>query len=119
MYPVEKFRHTGVNPDGTFKRKRGAVKVHGCIYMSHEDGGCPVQGCSCAGGHWISIIRPRTPEGVVNGFIYKFDSNEELLLAIQKHDLPLLTDDEWSKLESMLSDENVEYMAMGRMFDKP
>jgi hypothetical protein len=76
---ISKFKHEGVNPDGTFKDRLGAVTVEGRVSMSAIDGGCGAGKCNCSEGHWISIVKPRTPEGVVEGMTVQFESHEELL----------------------------------------
>ena len=67
----------GVAPDGTVE-SGGAVNVNGGIRMSHIDGGCGSKGCHCSDGHWISIIKPRTDEGIVEAVKMTFDDRAEM-----------------------------------------
>ncbi|MFA5300530.1 MAG: hypothetical protein WC389_20275 [Lutibacter sp.] len=57
---VTTFKHENVNPNGTFKDKRGAVCTDGRISASTPKGNCGLKGCHCSDGHWISIVKPRT-----------------------------------------------------------
>ena len=75
---IKSFRHTGVLEDGTFESGVGAVETKGKIVMSQEDGGCSADGCTCSNGHWISIIKPRTEDGVVEGVQVTFDDYFEM-----------------------------------------
>ncbi len=74
---IEKFVNTGVNKDGIIEGG-GAVITDGGIRMSPPNGGCTIETCSCSEGHWLSIILPRTEDGVVEGVKVKFDSAPEM-----------------------------------------
>lgn len=75
---IETFRHTKVKPNGTFENKLGAVITEGGIRMSPDRGGCDLKGCRCSEGHWITIVKPRTAKGVVEGTRVKFDNKAEM-----------------------------------------
>lgn len=72
---IEKYKHTGVNPDGTVKTG-GAVEVNGSIKMSAENGGCGMPSCKCSPGFWISIAMPRRGS-TVEGIRVNFDTKKE------------------------------------------
>lgn len=75
---IETFKHTNVLPNGTFKTKKGGVETEGRISRSAKNGGCGMKGCHCSDGHWITIIKPRTKKGVVEGIKVKFDNKLEM-----------------------------------------
>ena len=75
---TEKIRHENVLPDGTFSDKRGAVETDGGTRMSQPEGGCGIDTCNCSEGHWLTVIQPRTEDGIVEGVKYIFDNQEEL-----------------------------------------
>ena len=78
MAKIEKVIHEGVLPDGTFKNEPGAVVVNGSVRMSQKEGGCDVKKCKCSNGHWLSIVMPRTENGIVECISVTFDSQEEM-----------------------------------------
>lgn len=75
---IEKFKHTGVNPDGTFKNKAGSVETAGIISMSDENGGCGIPLCKCSPGHWVTIVMPRSKGGIVEGVKVQFENRDEM-----------------------------------------
>lgn len=75
---VETFKHENVLPDGTFSDKSGAVRVKGGIRMSQNNGGCGLDACRCSDGHWITIAKPRTKDGIVEGLCVRFDNQLEM-----------------------------------------
>lgn len=77
---IRHFTHTGVLPDGRVPTG-GAVEVNGRVIQSDIKGGCGSKGCSCSPGHWISVVHPRTDDGVVFGYTVYFDSRQELEAA--------------------------------------
>lgn len=84
---VEAFKHEGVKPDGTFENKAGAVYTKGRIIMSRENGGCDLHGCTCSEGHWITIVEPRTEDGIVEGVKVMFDNKSEMDTFLKKREL--------------------------------
>jgi hypothetical protein len=74
------YRHENVLPDGTFSDKRGAVHTTPVTTMSYDSprGGCGLPHCGCSPGHWISINKGRTDDGVVEGYNIKFDNKDEM-----------------------------------------
>jgi hypothetical protein len=77
---ITHFTHTGVLPDGRVPTG-GAVEVNGRVLQSEATGGCGSKGCRCSPGHWISVVHPRTEDGVVFGYTARFDSRTELEAA--------------------------------------
>lgn len=77
---ITHFSTTGVAPDGRVDGG-GAVNVEGSTRYSAPEGGCGSRGCNCSPGHWLSVIEPRTPDGVVAGYTAHFDSRAELEAA--------------------------------------
>jgi len=75
---IEKFKHENVLPDGTFINKAGEVETNGKILISKNNGSCDLNDCKCSEGHWITIVQPRTKEGIVEGLKVKFDSKVEM-----------------------------------------
>jgi len=75
---TEHFKHEGVKPDGTFENEPGAVITTGGVRMSANNGGCGIDTCHCSDGHWISIISPRTEQGIVEGMKMIFDNKKEM-----------------------------------------
>ena len=84
---IEKIKHTGVYEDGTFQFNGGAVETNGKIIMSDELGGCTQDGCRCSEGHWISIIEPRTEDGIVEGLRVIFDDYFEMNEFLSKGEI--------------------------------
>ncbi len=84
---IETFKHENVLPDGTFSDKLGAVETKGRIVMSATNGGCGSKGCHCSDGHWISIVKPRTEQGTIEGMKVKFDSKAEMNKFLNERDL--------------------------------
>jgi len=74
---ITHFVHTGVREDGSLPTG-GAVEVKGRVIESARRGGCGRKGCDCSPGQWISIVHPRTEDGVVVGYTAYFDSRKEL-----------------------------------------
>jgi len=74
---IKQFRYENVSPDGTLPNDGGAIGVNGGILNSMLI--CKNPKCHCSDGHWISIIAPRTEDGVVEGIKIEFDSLEEML----------------------------------------
>jgi len=74
---METFETKNVAEDGTVK-DGGAVITTGAIRRSHPDGGCGTGNCSCSPGHWVSIIEPRTEDGIVKATKIHFESREEM-----------------------------------------
>jgi hypothetical protein len=74
------FRHENVLSDGTFSNKSGAVVTTASVTMSYnnESGGCGLSGCNCSPGHWLSIVKARTDDGIVEGFTIHFDNKNEM-----------------------------------------
>ena len=81
------FRHEEVKADGTFENKKGAVGTEGGIIMSMTGGGCDIVGCHCSDGHWITIIKPRTEEGTVEGLTVNFEDKAEMEVFFRGLDL--------------------------------
>jgi len=77
---ISHFTHTGVSPDGLVP-SGGSVEVNGRVIQSDINGGCGSEGCPCSPGHWISVVRPRTEDGIVFGYTARFDSRQELEAA--------------------------------------
>ena len=75
---IESFKWEGVKPDGTFENEAGAVETKGKIVMSQDNGGCGIDDCHCSDGHWLTIVNPRTEEGVVEGLKVKFENKSEM-----------------------------------------
>jgi hypothetical protein len=73
---IHKIVHQNVNPDGTFLNARGAVMTEGGILMSAGEG-CSLPDCHCSDGYWITIMLPRTKDGIVEGVTVKFSSKRE------------------------------------------
>ncbi|TXH42371.1 MAG: hypothetical protein E6Q97_35875 [Desulfurellales bacterium] len=46
--------------------------------MSQENGGCEIDGCHCSDGHWLTIAKPRTEEGIVEGLKVQFENKSEM-----------------------------------------
>jgi len=84
---VETFRHENVLPNGTFAYQAGAVEVKGKIVMSQNNGGCGIDTCHCSDGHWITIVKPRTEEGVVEGMKVNFDDMSEMQKFFDEREL--------------------------------
>lgn len=76
---ITTFKHEGVQSDGTFIGKGGAVTVKGNIKISHPDGGCGLDTCNCSPGHWITCGLPIDNEGTVRGMKLEFKSRKQLL----------------------------------------
>lgn len=74
---IEKFKHAGVNPDGTFKSGAGSVETAGKISMSGENGGCGMPSCKCSPGFWISVSLPLRGS-TVEGIRVNFDNKKEM-----------------------------------------
>jgi hypothetical protein len=55
----------------------GAVYTNGVIIMSQENGGCSEPTCNCSNGYWITIMKPRTNDGIVSGIKVNFSNKEE------------------------------------------
>lgn len=77
---ITHFSTTGVAPDGLVEGG-GSVNVDGGTRYSALEGGCGMGRCNCSPGHWLSVINPRTPDGVVSGYTAHFDSRAELEAA--------------------------------------
>ena len=75
---IETFKYENVLSDGTFLEETGAVETKGKIIMSQKNGGCNLKGCKCSEGHWITIVQPRTEDGIVEGIKMKFDNSKEM-----------------------------------------
>ena len=86
---ITKFKHVNVKPDGTFKDQRGAVITEGAIRMSQKGGGCDLKGCHCSDGHWLTIVKPRTKKGVVEGTTVTFDDQEEMDVFLKTRELSI------------------------------
>lgn len=84
---IESFKWEGVKPNGTFENEAGAVETKGKIVMSDPNGGCGLENCNCSEGHWISIIKPRTEEGIVEGIKVKFENSFEMDTFIKSGEL--------------------------------
>lgn len=84
---IRSFRHTGVKPNGTFENEAGAVVTQGRVSMSAVNGGCGAGNCNCSEGHWVSIVKPRTQEGVVEGMTIQFDDQAEMNKFLRGQDL--------------------------------
>lgn len=82
---VKNFRHENVRPDGTFEHEAGAVVTTGRISTSHPKGGCGAGRCNCSPGHWLSVVKPRTENGIVEGYYIQFDSRKELETYVNEH----------------------------------
>lgn len=75
---IESFKWEGVKPDGTFENEAGAVETKGKIVMSQDNGGCGIDTCHCSDGHWLTIVKPRTEDGIVEGLKVKFENKSEM-----------------------------------------
>lgn len=76
---IETHKYEGVNPNGTFSNGLGgAVVTEGRLTQSARNGGCGLDGCNCSPGHYISITKPRTEDGIVEGITVVFDNQEEM-----------------------------------------
>lgn len=84
---IERIRHENVLPDGTFSNERGAVVTTGSVRMSQENGGCEIETCHCSDGHWLSIIQPRTDDGVVEGIKMIFNDKAEMDAFLAQREL--------------------------------
>lgn len=80
---IETFKTKNVAEDGKVKNG-GAVVTKGAIYDSAVGGGCGSPGCRCSDGHWISVIQPRTKNGVVEGVKFIFETEAEKHQFIEK-----------------------------------
>lgn len=65
---IEKTEFINISSDGTFSGKGGFVPTKGRVAMSKED----------SDEHWVSIIRPRTKQGVVESMVVYFDNKTEM-----------------------------------------
>lgn len=124
---IESFKHENVLPNGTFSDKSGAVETNGKILMSPPDGGCTIEGCGCSKGHWLTIVKPRTEDGVVEGMTVFFDNFAEM----QKSLNPQYSNNEssgrqyamvwWNELSSLrktqICDTNPEIVGMVRRWE--
>jgi hypothetical protein len=68
---IESFKWEGVKADG-------AVETKGKIVMSQDNGGCGIDTCHCSDGHWLTIVKPRTEDGIVEGLKVKFENKSEM-----------------------------------------
>ena len=84
---IKTFRHENVLPNGTFADRDGAVEVSGKIVMSQNSGGCGLDTCNCSEGHWITIVKPRTSDGIVEGVSVKFDDMKEMQKLFDEREL--------------------------------
>ena len=75
---IESFKWEGVKADGTFENEAGAVETKGKIVMSQDNGGCGIDTCHCSDGHWLTIVKPRTEDGIVEGLKVKFENKSEM-----------------------------------------
>lgn len=73
---IEKYKVEDVDPKGIVKGG-GAVEVKGKVMISTGEG-CLVKGCHCSDGYWISIVLPRTEEGVVESVRAVFEDKKEM-----------------------------------------
>ncbi len=70
MATMRKIRHVNVKEDGTFMDgQSGSVTTEGAIVMNSS---------LRFDSFWISIISPRTSEGIVEGLNITFDSEQEM-----------------------------------------
>ena len=74
---IENLIHRNVQPDGTFLDHKGAVHIKGSCAISWGEG-CGLDHCKCSPGYWISIILPRTEEGIVEVVRVKFEDLKEM-----------------------------------------
>ena len=74
---IEKLIHTSVQPDGTFLYKKGSVHTEGACAIGWGEG-CGLDHCNCSPGYWVSIILPRTEEGVVEVAKVSFTDLKEM-----------------------------------------
>lgn len=79
------FSYKNVTPEGIIPGEAGSVCVTGRTLLSHPEGGCGAPGCNCSPGHWINVVNPRTPDGVVAGFTIYFDSRKSLENYLKKN----------------------------------
>ena len=86
---IESFKYEGVKPDGTFIKGAGSIHTNGRIVMSETNGGCSLKGCNCSQGHWISIVKPRTEDGVVECVKVSFDNQAEMDLFFMVRNLDM------------------------------
>ena len=75
---IKTWEHTGVNKDGTCV-DGGSVGTQGDIRFAKQEGGCGLEHCNCSNGHWMSIVNPRSDDGVVSGVTIHFDSNQQVI----------------------------------------
>ena len=69
----KKIVHKEVKEDGTFKNEKGAVHTKGKVMFGVDD--CPLDNPPV---YWLSVILPRTSEGVVEGIKVEFETREEM-----------------------------------------
>lgn len=85
MVTFEKFQHKNVDVSGSVKGG-GAVITEGAIRMSVGEG-CGLPGCHCSEGIWITIIMPRTKDGIVEGIQVRFRNKSELNDLLEYHEV--------------------------------
>lgn len=73
---ITKFVHEGVSKTGICKTG-GAVITGGDVIILRGQG-CGLKGCHCSDGYSLSIILPRTSEGIVEGIRVKFKNRQEM-----------------------------------------
>lgn len=75
---IESFKRKGVKPAGTFENNIEAIETRGAIIMNSSGGGCGLTGCHCSDGYWLSVVKPRTEDGIVEGLKVKFEDESEM-----------------------------------------
>lgn len=72
---IKKILHKNVLPNGTFSDQSGAVETRGTVRMSKND---------MDDGYWMTIIQPRTEDGIVEGIQVVFDDRTEMDIFLKQ-----------------------------------
>lgn len=79
---VEEIKYLNVALDGKIGKSNNTIRVNGGIIISHSEGGCGVHGCHCSDGFCVAVLKPRTPDGIVEGLKIRFKDRKEMSLWI-------------------------------------
>ena len=82
---IESIKYVGVNEEGLVA-SGGAIKTGGSVMMGYGEG-CGLGDCHCSDGYWISIVKPRTKDGVVEGIRVVFNDVEEMDFFLNCHEI--------------------------------
>lgn len=70
---IKKFIHEGVGPDGSLPDE-GSVVTEGGLVIAPRN----------SAEAWVTLLMPRTDDGVVEGICITFDSTEEMNKTLQR-----------------------------------